>query len=84
MELVEDRLFAVSHLVPRYGKLTCSMGRHDLVELAARKDVAGMISVCVMCSVSANGTAFPDTFDTPSVDFKSPPFNILPFETGDI
>lgn len=28
--------------------------------------------------------AFPDTFDTPVVKDKSPPFNLIPFESGDI
>lgn len=44
------------------------MGRHDLVEMAAKKDV----------------TAFPDTFDTqPSRDAQTL-YNIMPMETGEI
>ena len=49
MELVEDRLFTVSYPISCSGELTCSMGRHDLVELAARKDVAGMIPSVLSC-----------------------------------
>jgi len=59
------------------------MGRHDLVELAARKDVTG---TCDDNSREhkADILAFPDTFDTPVVKDKSPPFNLIPFESGDI
>jgi len=32
----------------------------------------------------ADISAFPDTFDTPVVKDKSPPFNLLPYESGDI
>jgi hypothetical protein len=59
------------------------MGRHDLVELAAKKDVTGKcFDTCPM--YNADNLAFPDTFDTPVVKDKSPPFNLLPYESGDI
>lgn len=32
----------------------------------------------------ADSLAFPDTFDSPVVKDKSPPFNLLPYESGDI
>jgi len=59
------------------------MGRHDLVELAARKDVTGTCNDTSRVH-KADILAFPDTFDTPVVKDKSLPFNLIPFESGDI
>ena len=45
-----------------------SMGRHDLVQLAGRKDVTGQLPPVPLASACADvliHTAFPDTFDTP-------------------
>jgi hypothetical protein len=60
------------------------MGRHDLVELAARKDVTGTCFSDTSSVHNAKISAFPDTFDSPVVKDKSPPFNLLPYESGDI
>jgi hypothetical protein len=54
------------------------------VELAARKDVTGTCFSDTSLVHNANILAFPDTFDSPVVKDKSPPFNLLPYESGDI
>jgi hypothetical protein len=59
------------------------MGRHDLVQLAAKKDVTGMSTLAVIIDI-ANISAFPDTFDNNESKSQvgSPPYNIIPVEPG--